>query len=73
MDACLGHRTFGDPDQQALKQGRKPTLTTKAKEANAETHRVIIDPESKEHIPELEYDCAGRMITPFTIPAGMRL
>lgn len=57
IDACLGHRSLCDLDQQTLKHVRKPTLTTKAKDANAETHKVLMDPESKEHIPEFEYDC----------------
>ena len=72
INECLGHRTLGDPEQKAVSQGRNPILTTKAKAANEETMNVILDPKSQKHIPELEYDCAGRMVTPFIIPPGKR-
>ena len=65
IDKCLEHRTLGDPELQAVRQVRNPVVTTKAKAANAETMNIILDPNRQEHIPELDYDCAGRMITSF--------
>ena len=71
VNQCVGFRAVGTPALEAP-HPRNPSVTDRNKVANAEALRVIMDACTNEHIPELEYDSSGRVVTPFIIPPGKR-